>query len=129
MKQADDIGGAIMGGARCQIDIDPTGGFGWRLIAHNGRVVGVSADTYTNYGACAQAFGELCVQAARMAGGIHHGPEGNGWAWWLRTADGTAVAASSRTYERYSTCRAALGRFVALLGQFAAADEEPEEPK
>ncbi|WP_446038160.1 hypothetical protein [Streptomyces sp. SID1121] len=124
MKRSDELGRAAVGGARCQIDTDPAGGFGWRLIAHNGRVVGVSASSFADSRTCARAFGEMCAQADKAAGGVHHGPGGDGWAWWLRMPDGTAVAASSRTYERYSTCRAALGRFVGLLGQFAALEQE-----
>ncbi|QIQ02176.1 hypothetical protein [Streptomyces liangshanensis] len=129
MKRSDGLGGATTaGGARCQIDTDPAGGFGWRLIAYNGRVVGVSADTFEDSAACARAFAEMCSQVDKVAGGVQHGPGGDGWAWWLRLPDGTVVAASSRTYERYSTCRAALGRFVGLIGHFALVEDELGEP-
>ncbi|MBO0516102.1 hypothetical protein [Streptomyces beijiangensis] len=122
MRQPADegsrVGRPVETGMRCQIDIDVDGGFGWRLIAQNGRVVGISTLPYDDYGECRTAFEKLCADQSGVAGGVHHSAEvGSGWVWQLRARDGTRVAASARTYERHSTCRAALDRFRQLLGE------------
>ncbi|MFJ4460547.1 hypothetical protein [Streptomyces sp. NPDC088928] len=102
-------------GARCRIDIDTDGGYGWRLIAQNGRVVAVSALSYGEHGACRAAFEELCAGQQGLTGGVQHTPGGNGWMWLLRDRNGRATVVSARAYERHSTCRAAYERFRGLL--------------
>ncbi|TRV79504.1 hypothetical protein FKN01_10155 [Streptomyces sp. 130] len=108
---------AEAGGARCRVDVGADGGYEWRLIAQNGRVVAVSAGTEDTYARCLAEFGEVCARAGQLSGGVQHAPGGNGWIWVLRDADGRSVAASARSYERYSTCRAACERFRLLLGE------------
>ncbi|MFJ6634619.1 hypothetical protein ACIQMR_24990 [Streptomyces sp. NPDC091376] len=117
MKQPEEGGRSAVSGTRCLIDIDARGAYGWRLIAQNGRVVAVSACTYEEHGACRDAFEVLCTRHADMVGGVQHAPEGNGWMWLLRDAEGTPTAVSGRAYERHSTCRSAYERFRALLGE------------
>lgn len=108
---------AALSGTRCRIDVDGAGRYGWRLIAPNGRVVAVSATTFGDHGSCAAAFASLCAGHADMTGGVQHTPDGNGWVWLLRDADGRAAAVSGRAYERHSTCRAAQQRFRSLLAE------------
>lgn len=104
-------------GARCRIDIDSDGGYGWRMVAQNGRVVAVSAGSYGEYGECRAAFEELCARQQDLTGGVQHTPGGNGWMWLLRDRGGRATVVSARAYERHSTCRAAYERFRALLAE------------
>lgn len=102
-------------GTRCQIDIDAQGGYGWRLIASNGRAVAVAGVSFDSPARCRKAFADLCAGHARHSGGIQHRPGGGGWIWVLRDGAGTVVAASPRTYERHATCRSAYERFRAML--------------
>lgn len=115
MKQPGEGGRATASGIRCLIDIDARGAYGWRLIAQNGRIVAVSAEVFHDYAACRDAFGVLCTGHADMAGGVQHAPDGTGWMWLLRDAEGAATAVSGRAYERHSTCRSAYERFRSLL--------------
>ncbi|MFI8812900.1 MULTISPECIES: hypothetical protein [unclassified Streptomyces] len=114
---ADGAGRAEAVRARCRIDIDTDGGYGWRMIAQNGRVVAVSAHAFGAYGDCRRAFDELRESHRGQTGAVQHTPSGNGWIWLLREADGRATAVSARAYERHSTCRAAYERFRALLAE------------
>lgn len=102
-------------GTRCQIDIDGKGGYGWRLIASNGRPVAVTRISYDSHALCRGAFIALCAGHDRYTGGIQHSAGGGGWIWVLRDESGAAVAASPRTYERHATCRSAYDRFRAML--------------
>ncbi|MGW1411347.1 hypothetical protein [Streptomyces sp. NPDC002403] len=104
-------------GTRCRIDIGADGGYGWRMIAQNGRVVAVSARSYGEHGACRAAFEELRAGQQGLTGGVQHTPGGNGWMWLLRDRDGRATVVSARAYERHSTCRAAYERFCGLLAE------------
>ncbi|WP_328501835.1 DUF1508 domain-containing protein [Streptomyces sp. NBC_00457] len=113
-------GGAAVPGTRCQIDISADGSYLWRLTATNGRVVAVAALTYRSYAECRAAFEEMCAGVAGLPGGVHHTSEGNGWVWRLREPAGGALAVSSRSYERHSTCQAAYERFRALLGDLGS---------
>ncbi|MFE6975247.1 hypothetical protein [Streptomyces sp. NPDC057682] len=112
---------AEAGGARCRVDVAAGGGYEWRLVAQNGRVVAVSAGTHEAYAQCLADFGEMRARAAELSGGVQHAPGGNGWVWVLRDAAGRSVAVSARAYERHSTCRAAHERFRLLLGELGAA--------
>ncbi len=107
---------------RCQIDIDGEGGYGWRLIASNGRPVAVAQVSYASHARCRSAFVALCATHDRHTGGIQHSAGGGGWVWVLRDLRGTVVAASSRTYERHATCRTAFERFRSMLPEL-----EPEK--
>ncbi|MFC8075659.1 hypothetical protein ACFUN8_08955 [Streptomyces sp. NPDC057307] len=104
-------------GARCRIDVDADGTYGWRVVAQNGRVVAVSARPFQEYDNCRSSFEALCRGRAQLAGAVQHTPGGNGWMWLLRNAEGGVVAVSARPYERHSTCRAAGQRFRALLAE------------
>ncbi|GAA2128293.1 hypothetical protein [Streptomyces synnematoformans] len=109
------VGRRTAPGARCHIGASAQSGYGWRLVAPNGRVVAVSAHGYPDFTACRSAFEDLRAHHAAHVGAMQHGPEANGWVWQLRSADGEAVAVAARPYERYSTCRSAFGKFCALL--------------
>ncbi|MCX5410516.1 hypothetical protein [Streptomyces sp. NBC_00059] len=85
------------------------------MTAQNGRVVAVSAHAFAEYGDCRDAFEELQAEYPKQTGAVQHTPSGNGWVWLLRRADGRATAVAARAYERHSTCRAALERFLSLL--------------
>ncbi|MCX5400354.1 hypothetical protein [Streptomyces sp. NBC_00102] len=102
-------------GARCQIDIDAHGGYGWRLVASNGRAMAVAAVSFASPGTCRSAFVALCAEHAQTSGGIQHRKGGGGWIWIMRDKSGIPVAASPRTYERHATCRSAYDRFRAML--------------
>ncbi|WP_330175781.1 hypothetical protein OG875_21115 [Streptomyces sp. NBC_01498] len=103
------------GGARCRIHVDADGGYNWRVVAQNGRVVAVSAQPFGEYGHCRSAFEKLCRTHVELTGAVQHTAGGNGWMWLLRDGDDTVVAVSARPYERHSTCRSAWQRFRALL--------------
>ncbi|MFD6424693.1 hypothetical protein [Streptomyces sp. NPDC060198] len=102
-------------GTRCQIDIDAHGGYGWRLVASNGRSVAVAGVSFGSHARCRAAFVVLCAEHAYHSGGIQHRQGGGGWIWVLRDRAGTVVATSPRTYERHATCRSAYDRFRAML--------------
>jgi uncharacterized protein YegP (UPF0339 family) len=121
MMTTDDLDSARAdpGRGRCRIDADAKGGFGWRVIAPNGRVVAVSARQFDAYAPARRAFETLCRAHAQLTGAVQHTGEGNGWMWLLRDAAGAVVAVSARPYERHSTCRAACRRFLALLPELA----------
>lgn len=112
-----DDGRSEAGGARCRIDVGADGGYEWRMVAQNGRVVAVSAGSHDGYGACLADFAEVCARAGELTGGVQHTLGGNGWMWVLRDAGGRTAVVSARAYERHSTCRAAYDRFRALLGE------------
>ncbi|WP_329135800.1 DUF1508 domain-containing protein [Streptomyces sp. NBC_01476] len=122
-RAADEGSGAV--GSRCQIDIEENGWFAWRLTANNGRVIALGAETYPDDKSCRAAFEALCEESERLAGGVQHAAESNGWIWRLRDADGQVQAVSARAYERHSTCQAAYERFRVLLLGFREADALP----
>ncbi|MFF3845013.1 hypothetical protein [Streptomyces sp. NPDC002328] len=111
-------------GMRCQIDIDGRGGFGWRLIASNGRSVAVSLTSYDTHDRCRAAFVELCSRHAGVGGGVQHSSEGGGWVWAVWEGSGRTLAGSARTYERHATCRSSYDRFRALLPELVYAGPE-----
>nr|WTB33219.1 hypothetical protein OG781_30410 [Streptomyces sp. NBC_00830] len=117
MTAGDGSGRADAAGVRCRIDIDTDGRYGWRMIAQNGRVVAVSALSYGEHRECRTAFEELCADPAGPVGQVQHTPEGNGWMWLLRDAEGRTTAVSARAYERHSTCQSAYERFRTLLAE------------
>ncbi|MET8983744.1 hypothetical protein ABZX85_50125 [Streptomyces sp. NPDC004539] len=101
---------------RCQIDVDARrGGFGWRLVAPNGRAVAVSLTPYETHERCRAAFAELCRRQDQLGGGVQHSAQGGGWVWIVWDAGGRHVAGAARTYERHATCRSSYDRFRALL--------------
>ena len=114
---------AVMG-MRCQIDIDGRGGFGWRLVAPNGRAVAVSLTSHDSHARCRTAFVRLCARHAEMGGGIQHSTEGGGWVWVVWETSGRHLAGAARTYERHATCRAAYDRFRAMLPELVGAGPE-----
>ncbi|MFJ6568091.1 DUF1508 domain-containing protein [Streptomyces sp. NPDC091292] len=118
-------GGAALPGTRCHIGIDADGTYSWRLIATNGRVIAVSAQTYRDFAECRAALERLSREVADLPGAVHHTSEGNGWVWRLRDPAGGALAVSSRAYERHSTCQAAYERFRALLTELGAGGAIP----
>lgn len=105
----------LVGKGRCTSGRAGNGLYGWRLKAVNGRVVGVSPAQYLSEDAaleaCLRLSGEGVGQLARIA----HVQEGVGWVWTVSKREGRTLARSPRTYERYATCRKALGSFIALL--------------
>ncbi|CAL9470214.1 hypothetical protein SUDANB145_02810 [Streptomyces sp. enrichment culture] len=101
---------------RCLIDIDGAGGFGWRLVAPNGRPVAVSLTSHDTHDRCRAAFERLCERYAEVGGGVQHSTEG-GWVWAVWDRSGRHVAGSARTYERHATCRTSYERFRATLPQ------------
>ncbi|WP_328718872.1 hypothetical protein OHT52_04780 [Streptomyces sp. NBC_00247] len=117
MEQSKGPAGSAAGttGTRCQTDIDAHGGYGWRLVASNGRAMAVAAVSFGSPGQCRAAFVALCAEHADHSGGIQHRKGGGGWIWALRDKTGTVVAVSPRTYERHATCRSAYDRFRAML--------------
>lgn len=117
--------GAGAGGPRCQVDIDESGWYSWRLTANNGRVIALGATSYPDDTECRDAFRALCGSAPGLAGGVQHAAESNGWIWRLRDAGGRVQAESSRAYERYSTCQSAYERFRALLRALSEAQVVP----
>lgn len=114
---------AVAAGMRCQIDINGAGGFGWRLVAPNGRSVAVSLTSQDTHDRCRAAFVRLCAEHGEIGGGVQHSTEG-GWVWLAWDTAGRHVAGSARTYERHATCRAAYDRFRALLPELVGAGPE-----
>ncbi|WP_211280127.1 hypothetical protein [Streptomyces lushanensis] len=112
-------------GVRCQTDIDADGRYGWRVVAQNGRVVAVSAIAFATYERCRASFEEVCRQHAVLTGGVQHTQENNGWMWIVRNEVGQRTIESARSYERYSTCRAAYARFRDLLRELGESGEFP----
>jgi uncharacterized protein YegP (UPF0339 family) len=104
---------------------DDRGRYSWRLTANNGRVIALGAVAYPDDKACRVAFRELCAGQSRLAGGVQHAAETNGWIWRLRNADGRVQAESARAYERHSTCQAAYERFRMLLVGLGEAEAIP----
>ncbi|MFF0589407.1 hypothetical protein ACFYWD_25955 [Streptomyces sp. NPDC003781] len=101
-------------GLRCLIDIDGSGGFGWRLVAPNGRPVAVSLTSHDTHDGCRAAFVRLCERHEEVGGGVQHSPEGS-WVWAVWDRSGQHLAGSARAYERHATCRASYERFRAAL--------------
>ncbi|WP_210593903.1 hypothetical protein [Streptomyces sp. GESEQ-35] len=110
-------------GMRCQIDINGEGGFGWRLVAPNGRSVAVSLTSHDSHARCRDAFVRLCARHAETGGGIQHSTEG-GWVWVIWDRAGKHLAGSARTYERHATCRSSYDRFRAMLPELGHAGPE-----
>ncbi|MEY9874310.1 sortase (surface protein transpeptidase) [Streptacidiphilus sp. MAP12-33] len=105
----------LVGKGRCTAGRAANGLYGWRLKAVNGRVVGVSPAQYGTeeaaLAACRRLSGEEVGRHARIA----HVHEGVGWVWAVTKGEGRTLARSPRAYERYATCRKALGVFLALM--------------
>jgi uncharacterized protein YegP (UPF0339 family) len=114
--QSDGAKGAAAG-TRCQIDIDESGRFSWRLTANNGRVIALGSNSYADEDACREALEKLGADPDSLVGGVQHAAESNGWIWRLRNADGQVQAVSARAYERHSTCQAAYERVRVLLAE------------
>lgn len=116
-----DEGGRLRsaGGVRCQTEVDTDGRYSWRIVAQNGRMVAESATAYGSYEQCRDAFDALCRQHDVLAGGVQHTAEANGWMWVVRDKDERRAIVSARSYQRYSTCRAAYNRFRELLRQLS----------
>ncbi|MER5944293.1 hypothetical protein ABT121_44245 [Streptomyces sp. NPDC001928] len=126
MEQSGEAGRSAVAvvGMRCQIDINGEGGFGWRLVASNGRSVAVSLTSHDTHNRCREAFLRLCRRHDDMAGGVQHSIEGGGWVWAVWDTAGAHLAGSARTYERHATCRSSYERFRAMLPELAYAGPE-----
>ncbi|SEL03501.1 hypothetical protein SAMN05414137_10578 [Streptacidiphilus jiangxiensis] len=105
----------LVGKGRCTAGRAGNGLYGWRLKAVNGRVVGVSPAQYRTEEAALTACRRLSGEGVEAHARIAHVHEGVGWVWTVTKGEGRTLARSPRAYERYATCRKALGVFIALL--------------
>ncbi|MEZ0069094.1 uncharacterized protein YegP (UPF0339 family) [Streptacidiphilus sp. MAP12-20] len=109
------MGESLVGKGRCSAGQSGNGLYGWRLKAVNGRVVGVSPPQYRTEEAALTACRGLLREGLERHARIAHVHEGVGWVWTVSITEGKTLARSPRAYERYATCRKALGTFMALL--------------
>jgi uncharacterized protein YegP (UPF0339 family) len=97
------------------VDRADNGRYRWRAKAGNGRIVAISAPTYSGADEARRAYSRLRREAPNLSARISHVNDGTGWAWVLQSPSGTPLARSIRSYERYATCQVAFTKFLALL--------------
>jgi uncharacterized protein YegP (UPF0339 family) len=100
---------------RLLVDKAENGRWRWRLKATNGRIVATSWPAYADADEAGLAFGRLRKESEGLPARISHVKDGAGWIWVLQSPQGTPLARSMRSYERYATCQIAFGKFMALL--------------
>lgn len=88
----------------------------WRLLAGNGRTLGVAPAGLADAAAAEAALREVVAAAASLSASITHPESSVAWTWRALDPSGLAVAAGDRNYGRYGTCVASFDRFRRTLG-------------
>src|SRR5215475_10183339 len=104
-------------GPRFETSPYPDGSVGWRVVAANGRPLGMSIAGYPDDDAAHAAFRSLARQP-KLECEVAHGTEGVLWAWLAIDGDGTPVAVSARQYDRRGQCRHSFDHFVQTVRTF-----------
>ncbi len=102
-----------------RVIVDPGGLLRWRLLAGNGRTVGVSALSYPDAETARQAALAASRLAERLVPSYGHPDLEYGWIWSASDPAGHPVARGARSYERRATCMIGYQRFVEALRQLA----------
>ncbi len=94
----------------------PDGTYRWRLLAPNGRTLGLSAESFEDAETSWQRLLETASWAARLLPSYRHPGADVGWIWSANLPDGRLVAVGARSYERRATCVFGFQRFIGVLG-------------
>lgn len=89
-------------------------GFGWRLVGGNNYELGRSVTTADTVEECRAAVQRLKADVDVLTTRVRRGAAEAAWVWVVE-ADGVAVAASGRAYQRQRECQYALDHFLAAV--------------
>ncbi len=98
---------------------DSDGSLRWRLLALNGRTLGVSIQGYPDTESAWHALA-MAAKAVELLTPTYHHPDSRvGWMWTASDEQGNSVANGARAYERRATCVVGFERFLLTLREVA----------